>query len=952
MDYKTDFGLLVVVPESWKAVDSLFGSPGRYERHAGQDWGIWNLTVEDGGQMMVVIDETPDRGDIAAQEAATLMIEVWRPRYLLLADIGGGFVGRDDLAIGDLVVASSLEYYSLAKEIEGRTEPRSLPITAPARGPRKDLGRLNARVPAWADSIPAPRPAAIGTAKPKILPGQIVVGELLLADPHSPTVAELADRYKKALAVDMESVGLARAVYGAQQKEIFTQYAVLRGISDLVDEVGLDNQETRDDTKPYASAVAIAAAHAYMCTHRSTDSVLRQAAVAPPASPRSKYLDQLRKSLARRPAAPEPLFRLPLKSTEVRIEDSAAPRAGSQVERGEVLDILEHDRLVVVTGKSGAGKSELLNAALRQLAADDDPLVVRVDLKAGWSPAWAEAMPDAWYGEHLDPSMDALLNAASPSLSVTHLNEFLAAGAQVVLLVDALNEVPPEVARKIRLTLGQYVRQHLDVQVLATDRVADLDYRELHWTALDLPMLDPGEARRVVDSKFGTGTYGQQPEARQEILRIPFFLDRALLQGTVEFTSRADLVTGYLLAGGLTEGDFDVVSEIALNVLLRGETTLSPADRVRLQEEGLLEKLQQGGFLLEGPAGPVFAHQLIHQYFAGRWLAANPDLWRPDVMDAVTFFAASLDGVGMVVKAIADASGRDRFLQIVHDWNWRAAVLVLSEARAGDRAVSEATEQAILAMAAEKRFDPVEGTRDRINTLLENVEGATAAEFREASEEALHGAIAAIDHGEIEWWEEWKTVFLAQEPQVLFADAMVERVVSEMPLIGWMASNALRRAAPPPEVAELVRVLYRSHSQPTAEHRAVRWRILHTLGAWPSSANAELLAEGIEDEHIWCRYGAARSLVEMAARTSDQDLRQTILARLGEKWRGLDPEPLSQLAWASRYETADAAWPAAIQPLIEEVRDAQQDEERERWNRRFEDFRRYAERHKRRFRPG
>ena len=149
----------------------------------------------------------------------------------------------------------------------------------------------------------------------------------------------------------------------------------------------------------------------------------------------------------------------------------------------------------------------------------------------------------------------------------------------------------------------------------------------------------------------------------------------------------------------------------------------------------------------------------------------------------------------------------------------------------------------------------------------------------------------------------------------------------------------------------MVRVLYREHPKSTPEHRTIRWRIVHTLGAWPSQDNAQLLLEALGDEHVWCRYGAVRSLVEMAARTTDPNLRQRILSSLSERWRRLDSEPLSQLAWASRYETADAEWPAAIQPLIEEVRDAQQGEERERWERRFENFRRYAERHQRRFTP-
>jgi len=877
------------------------------------------------------------------------MIDVWRPRYFMLVDIGGGFSGRDGLKVGDLVIASSLEYYSLVKEIDGRTETRPLPFAAPARGLRKDLGRLDMRAPDWDDQIPAPRPDAVGSRSPQILPGQIVVGERLLADPNSPTVAELANRYPKALAVDMESVGLARAVYGAQQQEVFTQFAVLRGISDIIDDPCVDNQRTRDNVKPYAAAVAMAAAHAYIRTHPSGESILSRGNNAPTRRDRKPYLGQylhsLRRTLAASPSLASPLFRLPLQSTEARSKDSSAPFPSSPVERNELLDIVEHDRRVAVIGRSGVGKSELLNAAVRQLAAADDPVVVHIDLKTGWSSAWAEAMPTAWYGEHLDPSMDALLNAATPPLAITQLNEFAEDSDRLILLVDALNEVPPSVARQIRLVLGEYSRQHPNVQVLVTDRVGESEYRELRWTVLMLPSLDPAEAERILDARFSTGAYGRLSEADQGLLRIPFYLDRALREAALEPPSALGIIEQYWRGAGLSPRGVEVVGQVALDALMRGEAMLSQADRKRLEEQGLLDRLLESHLLVKTPSNIVFAHRLIHQYFAGKYLATDPSLWQPEALDAITSFAASPEGVGMVIKSIPDKEGRDKFLHRVYDWNWRASVQTLSESRAGVNAISEATEEAILAMAAEKRFDPVEGTRERITALLADVAGPIAAEFKSLEQEGLQQAIAAINHPESSWWQQWQQIFLAHSPAEIFSDGMIEQLVSETSLIGWMAANVLRRAEPPIDFAERVRLIYRSHPDRAPRQRTIRWRVLHTLGAWPAIENARLLIEGMGDEHIWCRYGAVRSLIEMAARTSDHGLRDQIIDQLSQRWTDLDPEPLSQLAWASRYADADAEWPLAIRPLIEQVRDAQRNEERERWERRFADFERYAERH-------
>jgi len=945
--YETDFAILVVVPEAMEAARRIFGPPSRYEHREGQEWRIWEVKAEDGGQLMVVIDDAPDRSNMPAQEATSLMINAWRPRRFLLADIGGGYRGRDGLALGDLVIGSELAYYSLVKEVPGgEVEERSFPIAQPSRGPRKALTSLTERVPDWGKPAESARPEIVGSAQPKILPGQIAAGERLVSDPESLTLKELEDRYPKALAVEMEAVGVGRAVWSAQQQEKFTQFGVLRGISDYLGEPG--NQETRDAVKPYAAAVAIAAAHAYIQIHPSEDSVLHQAdSKDRPSAPQSgapEYLKGLREVLATKQERRGPDFRLPLRSTDIRAPTSTAPAGEAAVERGELLDIVEHDKLVVVVGKSGAGKSELLNTLFRQLAVADDPLVVPINLKTGWSRSWAKQMPDQLHGEMLDLSMDAVLNAAEARLSVAELNEFLNQDVQVILLVDALNEVPPGAATKIRETLHQYVRMHPQVRVLATDRRAALDYRELRWTVLDLPVLSPEEVQRVIDAKFGTGTYESQPDARKEVLGIPFFLDRALKQGTVDFTSRADLVERYLREGGLEEDDFIAIGEVALDVLRRGETTLSKTDQQQLGADGL-EKLRSGGFVLETEAGLVFSHQLIHQYLAGRHLASHPDLWQPPIMDAITFSTASLDGVGMAIKAIDDDEQRDQFLHLVHDWNWRAAVVALSEARSGDRSVSEATEQAILAMAAEKRFDPVEGTRKRIIGLLKTVDCTIAEEFGALSEEDLHAAIATIDHPEISWWREWKRIFLAREVEDLHSDAMIERVAFDAPLIGWMAANALRRAEASPGVSRVARMIYSTHRNDTWSDAAIRWRIVHTLGAWPSTENAELLYTALTDEDRWCQYGAVRSLVEMAARTPDHELRDRILAELSARWRDLDPEPLSQIGWAPRYTEADGDWPRAVRPLIQAVRDAQQDEELERWNQRMAAFDHYAETH-------
>jgi hypothetical protein len=120
----------------------------------------------------------------------------------------------------------------------------------------------------------------------------------------------------------------------------------------------------------------------------------------------------------------------------------------------------------------------------------------------------------------------------------------------------------------------------------------------------------------------------------------------------------------------------------------------------------------------------------------------------------------------------------------------------------------------------------------------------------------------------------------------------------------------------------------------------VRWRAVHALGAWPSSDNATLLFEAIDrDEYAWVQYGAMRSVVEMAALTTESGLRTEILNGLRDRVEQIPPEPLSQLAWSSIYDGADAAFVNGVRPILYAALDIQRTEtDRERWQVRIDRF--------------
>src|SRR5262249_32858983 len=93
--------------------------------------------------------------------------------------------------------------------------------------------------------------------QPKVLEGNLIAGDKILGDGENEYQCKILREFDKALAVDMESYGLARSVYNARSVRHYNlNYLVVRGISDLVDDEG--NDEQRKKWRDYAAATAAA----------------------------------------------------------------------------------------------------------------------------------------------------------------------------------------------------------------------------------------------------------------------------------------------------------------------------------------------------------------------------------------------------------------------------------------------------------------------------------------------------------------------------------------------------------------------------------------------------------------------------------------------------------------------------------------------------------------------
>ncbi|WIM12485.1 MAG: hypothetical protein OJF58_003447 [Enhydrobacter sp.] len=202
----------------------------------------------------VILAKSPDRSNTPCSQLVRNIAEQFRPEFIVLSGIAGGVTGRDEIALGDVVVADHVDWYEMRKIADGTDVIRKQAFDHPSMYLRETITQRAKIRGKWLELISAERPEP-GT--PKILEGNLIAGDKILGDKENEYQRSILKEFDKALAVDMESYGLARGVYNARSTRHYNlNYLVVRGISDLVDQVG--NNEQRIKWRAYAAATAAA----------------------------------------------------------------------------------------------------------------------------------------------------------------------------------------------------------------------------------------------------------------------------------------------------------------------------------------------------------------------------------------------------------------------------------------------------------------------------------------------------------------------------------------------------------------------------------------------------------------------------------------------------------------------------------------------------------------------
>ncbi|NEP00073.1 MAG: 5'-methylthioadenosine/S-adenosylhomocysteine nucleosidase [Symploca sp. SIO2E9] len=161
-------------------------------------------------------------GNAEAAVETKRAIDYFKPNVLLFVGVAGGI---KDVSLGDVVAATKVYGYESGKVVEETFLPRPNVSTVSYR--LEQRAKAEANKEDWLqrirESIPQP--------KPRAFTGAIAAGDKVLASTNSDVYELLRLNYGDALAVEMESHGILKAVRANPEINAL----IIRGISDLVD---------------------------------------------------------------------------------------------------------------------------------------------------------------------------------------------------------------------------------------------------------------------------------------------------------------------------------------------------------------------------------------------------------------------------------------------------------------------------------------------------------------------------------------------------------------------------------------------------------------------------------------------------------------------------------------------------------------------------------------------
>jgi hypothetical protein len=605
---------------------------------------------------------------------------------------------------------------------------------------------------------------------------------------------------------------------------------------------------------------------------------------------------------------PEFLFTIGLADSHLELLE------GRFAERG-TPDLLtesawRHGR-VLLHGEGGVGKSTVVRRLMSAVSRDGGFAAV-VDLRD-----WTPGLLEEWDELRGDPAARAELLLGCLSAPVFSEEDLGTLGPDraALLVLDGLNETPGPTANSILEVADAIAVRNPQAGVLVTDRLLRRTLPSRHWQLAGVVDVTPPEGHPAVHHPLARGN--------------AFFLSLALKEGMDAVPGTAVLDEFMSRHVELDSAELASASTAAADAYIAASSRIFALHRfVAVAGEPVVDKLVAAGVLRADTEQAIFRHHLFHDDLAARWLAdGDSDRWVADNFAALTFDANSFDVLALALARIDDPDHADRFVLSVYDYNYYGTAYALAEgARLGTTAVSDDTRFAVVSMLAERRFDQMRPTVDQVEDALRLFDDSTTVALRRVL--TLSDLLELVGNREVHdpHISLWQSLFVVAPGSTASSQA-VEALTGDDPLLGWTAANVLRRTEMNDEQLQAVWAALRDD-----ERSVVRWRAAHALGSQPEPDSVVRLLGGTEDANPLVRYGAVRSLVDLAA--GHESLRGTVLSALKEEAERLvaDPKPATELERSLQRVDATSEWIKAITPLVEELwAKAPSIERREHW---------------------
>jgi nucleoside phosphorylase len=208
--------ILTALSVELEAVREHLDSPRPCAHPAGTVFEIGHLHGTDRRIAVAVVGE----GNVGAGVLTERAIAMFRPAALLFVGVAGAL--SDDVNLGDVVVATRVYGYHGGREGADGFLPRTRCWDAPHR--LEQVARLVARVDAWRGLLPD----GGRECRPMVHFKPVAAGEVVLDSRVSPLARRLRDQCQDAVAIEMESAGVAHAAHLNGSLPAL----IIRGVSD------------------------------------------------------------------------------------------------------------------------------------------------------------------------------------------------------------------------------------------------------------------------------------------------------------------------------------------------------------------------------------------------------------------------------------------------------------------------------------------------------------------------------------------------------------------------------------------------------------------------------------------------------------------------------------------------------------------------------------------------